>query len=142
MLSLRLVNLLTLSFLFFQTIGPEELADSFRKMGVPYEFCFILTTSLRYVPFMGGRIRRIIDAQRSRGIDMRPRLRNMPNFIALLIPLLIQSFVLAEQLALAMESRGFARTGRTFRKTYHISVGEYVMMIAALGLLVAFILWE
>lgn len=142
MLSLRLLNLLTLSFVFFQTIGPEELGDSFRKMGVPYEFSFILTTSLRYVPLIGGMIRRIIDAQRSRGIDMRPRLRNVPNFIALLMPLLIQAFVLAEQLAMAMESRGFARTGRTFRKEYHISFGEYLIMSVALGLLVAFILWE
>jgi len=142
MLSLRLLNLLTLSFVFFQTIGPEELGDSFRKMGLPYEFSFILTTSLRYVPLIGGMIRRIIDAQRSRGIDMRPRLRNVPNFIALLMPLLIQAFVLAEQLAMAMESRGFARTGRTFRKEYNISFGEYLIMSVALGLLVAFILWE
>jgi len=140
-LSLRLLNLLTLSFLFFQGMDPEELGRSLRQMGVPYEFCFILTTSLRYVPFMGTRIRCIVDAQRSRGIDLRPRLRNALHFAALLMPLLVQSFVLAEQLAMAMESRGFVRTGRTLRREYRISLGEYGGMGVAMGLLVAYGVW-
>jgi energy-coupling factor transport system permease protein len=142
MLSLRLLNLLTVSFIFFQSIRPEELGDSFRKMGIPYEFCFILSTSLRYVPLIGGKIRSIMDAQRSRGIDLRPRLRNIPHFVALLMPLLVQSFVLAEQLAMAMESRGFARRGRSFRREYRVSFGEYAMMGVALALLVVFMIWE
>lgn len=141
MLSLRLLDLLTLSFLFFHGMDPEDLGQSIRQMGVPYEFCFILTTSLRYVPFMGTRIRRIVDAQRSRGIDLRPRLRNVPHFVALLMPLLVQSFVLAEHLAMAMESRGFARTKRTRRREYRISLGEYGLMGVALGLLVGYGIW-
>lgn len=141
MLSLRLLDLLTLSFLFFHGMDPEDLGQSMRQMGLPYEFCFILTTSLRYVPFMGRKIRRIVDAQRSRGIDLRPRLRNVPHFAALLMPLLVQSFVLAEQLAMAMESRGFARTKRTFRKEYRISLLEYGSMGVALGLLVVYGVW-
>ena len=141
MLSLRLLNLLTVSFLFFHGMDPEDLGRSLRQMGVPYEFCFILTTSLRYVPFMGIKIRRIVDAQRSRGIDLRPRIRNVPHFVALLIPLLVQSFVLADHLAMAMESRGFARGGRTLRRMYRISLGEYGMMGVALGLLVVYGVW-
>jgi energy-coupling factor transport system permease protein len=141
MLSLRLLNLLTLSFLFFHGMDPEDLGQSLRQTGVPYEFCFILTTSLRYVPFMGTRIRRIVDAQRSRGIDLRPRLRNAPHFAALFMPLLVQSFVLSEQLAMAMESRGFARKGRTLRRVYRISLREYWAMGLALGLLVVYGVW-
>lgn len=141
MLSLRLFGLLTLSFILFHGMDPEDLGQSLRQTGVPYVFCFILTTSLRYVPFMGIRIRRIMDAQRSRGIDLRPRIRNVPNFMALLMPLLVQSFVLAEQLAMAMEARGFAKKERTRRRAYHISWFEYVGMGVALGLLVVYALW-
>jgi len=141
-LSLRLLNLLTVSFVFFQSIKPEELGNSIRKMGVPYEFSFILTTSLRYVPLISGKLRSIMDAQRSRGIDLRPRLRNIPRLTALLMPLLVQAFVLAEQLAMAMESRGFARAERSFRRAYHISYGEYATMAAALVLLLIFWIWE
>jgi len=141
-LSLRLLNLLTVSFVFFQGIRAEELGDSLRKMGIPYEFSFILTTSLRYVPLVGRRIRSIMDAQRSRGIDLRPRVRNVPHYMALLMPLLVQAFILAEQLAMAMESRGFARSERSFRREYRISHGEYVLMTMALILLAVFVVWE
>ncbi|MFZ0449321.1 MAG: energy-coupling factor transporter transmembrane component T [Desulfatiglandaceae bacterium] len=141
-LALRLFNLFTLSFVFFQALDPEELGDGLRKMGLPYEFSFILTTSMRYVPLIGMRIRLIADAQRSRGIDLRPRLRNVPRFMALLMPLLVQAFILAEQLAMAMESRGFARKGRSFRRGYRIPLHEYGLMFLALCLLATFVIWE
>jgi len=141
-LVLRLFDLLAFSSLFFQAMDPAELGDSFRKMGFPYEFSFILTTSLRYVPMIGRKIRLIMDAQRARGIDLRPRIRNIPHFLALLVPLLVQAFVLAEQLAMAMESRGFARKGRSFRREYRISFQEYIVMALALGLVAAFFAWQ
>ncbi|MCJ7809737.1 MAG: energy-coupling factor transporter transmembrane protein EcfT [Desulfobulbaceae bacterium] len=140
-LSLRLLTLLTLSFVFFQSLDPQELGDSLRQMGVPYEFSFILTSSLRYVPLITGRMRCIADAQRSRGIDLRLRLRIVPHFMALFMPLLVQAFVLAEQLAMAMEARGFSARGRTFRRSYRISMPEYGVMAFSLGLLIAYGIW-
>jgi len=142
LLSLRLLNLLTASFVFFRTVGPEEIGDALRKMGIPYEFSFILTTSMRYVPLIGRRIRLIMDAQRSRGIDLRPRLKNVTNFLALLVPLLIQSFTFSDELAMAMESRGFALKGRALRKDYRMDLWEYGAMIFSLALLAALVWWE
>ena len=125
-LSLRLFNLLTLSFVFFQSLDPRELGDSLRQMGVPYEFSFILTSSLRYVPSITGKMRRIMDAQRSRGIDLRLRLKNVPHFMALFMPLLVQSFVLSEQLAMAMEARGFSVSKKDLPKGLpHIDAGVW-----------------
>jgi energy-coupling factor transport system permease protein len=130
------------SFVFFRIMTPEELGDGMRKLAVPYEFSFILTTSMRYVPFIGRRINHIMDAQRSRGIDLRPRIRNVVHFTALLMPLLVQSFLLSEELAMAMESRGFRLKGRSFRRDYRIPLREYALMILSLALLVAFVWWE
>lgn len=142
LLSIRLINLLTVSFVFFHAITPEEMGESLRKMRVPYEFGFILTTSMRYVPLIGQKIRHILDAQRSRGIDLRPKIKNARNFMALLMPLLVQSFVLSEELALAMESRGFGRKGRSSRRLYRLALWEYGLMIASLALLIGFAWWE
>lgn len=141
-LALRLFNLLTASFVFFRTVSPEEMGATLNKLGVPYTFAFILTTAMRYVPLIGQKIRHIIDAQSSRGIDLRPKLRNVGNFMALLMPLLAQSFVLSDELALAMESRGFGRKGRYSRKQYHLTFWECGLMVAALTLLVLFAWWE
>ena len=142
MLSIRLVNLLAVSFIFFQAVTPEEMGGGLRKMGVPYEFTFILSTAMRYVPLIGQKIRNIIDAQRSRGIDLRPRLKNVTNFMALLMPLLLQSFVLSDELAVAMESRGFGRKRRSLRKQYRLNFWEYVLMLASLAFLLLFAWWE
>ena len=138
-LSLRLFNLLAVSFVFFQAVGPDELAGSLQKMGVPFAFTFILTTGMRYVPLIGRKIANIRDAQQARGIDLRLRLKNLPNLAALLVPLIVQAFILADDLALAMESRGFARKNRGFRRDYRVRPWEYLLTAVAiifLGLLI------
>jgi energy-coupling factor transporter transmembrane protein EcfT len=83
-----------------------------------------------------------MEAQICRGIDLRPRIRNIPHFMALLMPLLVQSFLLSEELAMAMEGRGFSLKGRSFRKAYRIAPVEYILMILALALFLAFLRWE
>ncbi len=142
LLSLRLLNLLTVSFVFFHRLTPDELGDALKKMGVPHAFAFILTGGMRYVPLIGQKIRHIMNAQQSRGIDLRPRIGNIRNFMALLIPLLVQSFVLSDELAIAMESRGFARKDRSWRREYRLTPVEYVVIFASLILVIAFAWWE
>jgi energy-coupling factor transport system permease protein len=140
--ALRLMNLLTVSFIWFTGMGVEEFGDGLRKLRFPYPIAFVLTTSMRYVPLISRRIRRIMDAQRARGIDMRLRVRNISNFTALLMPLLVQSFLLSEELAMAMEIRGFSRPGRTLRKAYRLKPWEYLLMILILSTLVYFTWWK
>ena len=118
------------------------MGNALRKMGVPYEISFILTTSLRYVPMIGRKVRQITDAQQARGIDLRPRIKSILNFMALMMPLLVQSFILADELALAMESRGFGRKRRSAHKSDHLPFKEYGVMAISFGLLIALIWWE
>jgi len=132
-LTVRLFNLLAAALLVFQWMQPEELGDGLRKLGVPFGFVFILTTAMRYVPLIGRKIRNIRDAQLSRGIDLRLKFKNLSNLVALFVPLLIQSFVLADDLALAMESRGFNRKGRSMRRQYRLRTGDVLLMAAALA---------
>jgi energy-coupling factor transport system permease protein len=142
LLSIRLFTLMMVSFIFFLSIDPQEIGNALRKMGVPYEVSFMLITSLRYVPMIGRKVRQISDAQQARGIDLRPRMKNISNFMALMTPLLVQSFILADELALAMESRGFGCKQRSTRKNYHLSFKEYGVIAISLGLLIALIWWE
>lgn len=138
-LSLRLANLFAASAVFFQTLEAEEWAAALRTMKVPYPFVFILMTSLRYVPLLGRSLRHIHDAQTARGIDVRLRLRNVGRLLALIMPLLVQAFVLAENLAMAMESRGFARTPKSDVRLSPLSLHD--VLWAALGFVVALALW-
>ena len=98
----------------FGATGPGEIGDALRLLGFPYALAFMITSGMRYVPLIGLKVRHITEAQRSRGIDLAFRLRNVKNLIALLMPLLFQSFILADDLAVAMESRGVRQKGAEF----------------------------
>jgi energy-coupling factor transport system permease protein len=142
LLSVRLLNLLAVSFILFRVTGVEEMGNALKGIGIPHSFVFIFTTAMRYVPLIGQKIRRIMDAQFSRGIDLRPKLKNARNFMALLMPLLIQSFVLSDELAIAMETRGFGCKGHFKRKTHRLNGWDYSLMAIGLGLLIVFGWWE
>ena len=132
---IRLWAIVTSFFLFFQTTAPEDLANSLVKMGLPYAFAFILTTGMQFVPVIRRRLAEVRDAQRARGIRLERDLASLPNYPALLVPLLISSFQLADQLAEAMESRGFGTPHRTFAVEYKMHWQDYgVLLLAAAGL--------
>jgi energy-coupling factor transport system permease protein len=133
---------LTVSFIFFHAINPEEIGDGLEKIGIPYVVVFILTTAMRYVPLIGPQIRNIIRVQQSRGIDLRPRLKNAVNFMALLMPLLVQSFLVSDELAMAMETRGFGCKGRSSRREYRLTFMDWVLLTAVLTFLLIFFWWE
>jgi len=140
--TVRLFNLLVVSGLFFHVLGPDGLETALRKLNVPYSLVFLLTTSFRYVPLMKGKIRHIMDAQISRGIDLRPRLKNAPHFIALLMPLLIQSLILSDELAMAMMSRGYGSRQRTMRTCCRFMLRDYGVMAVSLTGFAVFFWWE
>lgn len=132
MAGLRLVAIVSTFFLFFQMTLPEDLGNALVKMGVPYAFAFILTSSMQFVPVISRKLRNIMDAQRSRGIRLERDLASLRNYPALLVPLLIQSFKLSDELAEAMESRGFGRPGRTFVREYRLRAVDWGVMLGAL----------
>ncbi len=142
LLCLRLFNLFTVSSIFFSSVGADDLGAALRKMRLPFGLVFILSTALRYVPLIGKKAREIVAAQQSRGIDLRPKIKNIRNLMALMIPLLVQSFRLADDLALAMETRGFGSKNRSFRKDYSLRTKDWAVMAGAFVCLLGFVIWE
>lgn len=132
--TLRLVAMTTTFFIFFQTTLPEDLANALVKSGVPYPFAFIVTAAMQFVPVLSRKMQDVIDAQRARGIRLERDLASVRNYPALFTPLLVQSFTLAEQLAEAMEARGFGAPRRTFAEDYSLRRRDYTAMAIALGL--------
>ena len=132
-LGLRVFCLLGASAACFATGSPEETGAALAALGIPRAPAFVLTAGLRYVPLVRARLQAIRDAQQARGIDLRPRVRNLGNWMALLLPLLVQSLLLADELALAMESRGFASIKRRPRPLPRPGAWDWVVRAAALA---------
>jgi len=137
--ALRLFTIGTVFFLFFQTTSPDALSNALIKMGIPYPFVFVLTTSMQFVHVLIRRVINIRDAQRARGIPVEGGLRAFRYFPALAGPLLIQAFQLADELAEAMEARGFGAPGRRFRYEPHLTLLDWAIItisIAAVGMVI------
>jgi len=130
--ALRLLAMGTVFFLFFQTTPPEALSNALLKMGVPYPFAFVLSASMQFVPVLIRRLKNIRDAQRSRGIPIEGGLSLLIHLPALAGPLLIQAFKFADELAEAMEARGFGISGRRFRHEPRFRWMDW--MVVAMGL--------
>jgi energy-coupling factor transport system permease protein len=74
----------------------------------------------------------IIEAQRSRGLDVNKGniLQRTKNYAAILGPLMISSLRIAQQLALAVESKGMSSTARrtTVRPLVFSTLDHYIML--------------
>lgn len=131
------VSLLTLTstfFVFFALTTPEDLGSALVKMGMPYAVAFVMTASLQFVPVMGRKARQIMDAQRARGIELRPGWQALRHYPAFLAPLLIQAFQMAEALAEAMECRGFGRGGRRHLDDYRMRRCDWSAILCGVAL--------
>ena len=139
---LRLLALGTVFFLFFQVTSPTELANALGRLGLPYVFSFVLTVSLEFIPVLARRAANIRDAQRARGIPLEGGLRAIRYLPALLGPLLIQAFKLADEMAEALEARGFGSEKRRPRRELRFRFRDWFMVSMCLAGLLAFFLFS
>lgn len=134
----KLVNIASAFFIFFTSTSPEDLGNALVKAGMPYPVAFVMSVSLQFVPVMARKAGNVLDAQRARGIPIGSGLKAVRYIHVLLIPALIQSIRLAEELAEAMEARGFGRPGRTFLKDYRMRPADWIAIFTGLTLLAVF----
>ena len=104
---LRILVLLLLAVLVTLTTKPTEMIDvleaaarPLRHIGVnPSKASMMLSMVIRFIPMMMREAQEILEAQRARGLDR--------NAIALLMPLLIKTLKMADDLSEAIEARGY-----------------------------------
>jgi energy-coupling factor transport system permease protein len=134
--SVRLLALASTFFLFFRTTAPEELGNALVHSGLPYQAAFVMSVGMQFVPVLARKAQHVMDAQRARGIPLEPGLRALRHYPALMGPVLIQAFQLADELAEAMEARGFGRPGRTFAREYRMHVLDWLAILAGAAALI------
>jgi energy-coupling factor transport system permease protein len=139
---LKLLALTSGFFAFFSTTVPEDLGNALVKTGMPYHIAFVLSTSMQFVPVLGRKAKNVLESQRARGIPIEPGWSALRHYPAFLVPLLIQAFQLAEELAEAMETRGFGLPNRTFYKDYRLGVQDWLALGIGLVILIGLLVWQ
>ena len=116
------------------TDAVETLLKPLKSIKLPiHELALMMSISLRFIPTLIEETDKISKAQASRGIDFRTgKWRDrLKAIFALLIPLFISAFKRAEDLAMAMEARGYRGDyGRTkFRELKFTSLDLIVFLL-------------
>ncbi len=123
----RLLILMMFAVLLPLTTAPLELADGLDallsplgRIGFPaHESAMMIGMALRFIPLLMQETDKIIRAQLSRGarLDQGNIFQRVKAFFPVLIPLFIIIFRRADEVAVAMEARGYeGGEGRTRRK--------------------------
>lgn len=105
------------------TDGMEDLLGPFKRFKLPvHELALMMSISLRFIPTLMDETDKILKAQLARGSDistgsLKQRIRAV---VPLLVPLFVSAFKRAEDLAIAMEVRGYrGGEGRTRYRQLH-----------------------
>lgn len=106
---LTLGSIITASLAFVSTTKPEELSASLIKMKVSYRGAFALTTAIRMIPTIVGTGYTILQAQKSRGLDVESGtvIARLKKYIPLMAPAIISVIRGANVFSMALESKGF-----------------------------------
>ena len=123
------------------TLGIEKLLKPFEKIGVPaHIIAMMISIALRFIPTLIEETQRIMNAQASRGVDLENGSikEKIMAILSLIVPLFVSAFDRADQLANAMEARGYDPSRkRTRYKVLKMQTIDYASMILSVVVLCA-----
>jgi energy-coupling factor transport system permease protein len=133
----RFVAIVVSTSIFFITTSPDELEQVMKTFRLPRDIVFAFVTAVRFIPVMMLDTMQIMDAQKSRGLELDKGnfIRRIRNMIPVLIPLVVNSVIRSGDLAEAMESRAYGAVPRpTSLVEYKARAADEVVSVFAIAL--------
>lgn len=142
---LRLVMMIMVTMILTATTRPLDLTFALEWYMHPLrvfhfpvsEIAMMLSIALRFIPTLLDDADRIMKAQSSRGVDFKHgKLKEkIVGITSLIIPLFVSSFIRSDELASAMECRGYdPREKRSRYRVYKFYYGDIVSVIFVIAL--------
>lgn len=137
---LRLVLLISGASLLSLTTTPVQLADGLESIMAPLklikvpvrDIAMIMSIALRFIPTLFDETNKIISAQKARGasFDTGGIFARAKALLPVLIPLIVNSFRRADELAFAMDARCYNATEkRTKMRKAKIGFGDIIALL-------------
>ena len=142
LMGVRLIYLIIGSSLMTLTTTPIALTDGLERLLMPlskihfpaHELAMMMTIALRFIPTLIEETDKIMKAQAARGADFESGnlIKRVKALVPILVPLFLSAFKRADELALAMEARGYhGGEGRTRLKELKFAKLDYAAFIAS-----------
>lgn len=102
------------------------------KVGIPYQYTFAFTTTVRFIPLFSQEMAGIVEAQTARGVefDTKNFFQKVKLLMPLCVPLLIGSVKKIDSAAISTELRGFHLRDKTSGyKKYRFKCADAVAFV-------------
>jgi energy-coupling factor transport system permease protein len=131
--AIKIDSMIISGLIFLSTTRTEEIVLGLIRLRVPYQAAFAFSLAIRMVPTIIGTAVTVTEAQRSRGLDLESGgpLSRLRKHVPLLVPIFLQTLRNTDQLARALESRGF---GTRRERTSYLEIGFHAADVLALAL--------
>ena len=141
--AVRFLAIVGSTSIFFVTTSPDEFEQIMKWMRFPRDIVFAFVTAVRFIPVIMLDAFQIMDAQKSRGLELEKGniINRIRNLVPIMVPLVVNSVIRSGELAEAMESRAYGATPHP-SSLYSLSLKWYdVMVILVSALLLALALY-
>lgn len=141
--AIKIDSMIIAGLIFLSTTKTEEMVLGLIRLRVPFPAAFAFSLAVRMVPTIIGTAVTVTEAQRSRGLDTQSGgpLARLRTYVPLLVPIFLHTLRNTDQLAKALESRGFgARRERTSLLQIGFRAADAVACALGLLALAAFVL--
>lgn len=141
---LRII-IISASAMLFTTFNSRDFILGLVQWKVPYELAFMVSIAMRFLPLFRDELINMLTAVQLRGVDLKkvPWGEKMAMYRRLIFPVVYRSLLKAEQLAIAMESRGFrAYPRRTYLRKLVFSRADYIVMPVFLTITVMLVVYQ
>ena len=141
----QLMRILSISLAFIlipYTMDSRAYGATFSKLGLPDRLAYTMELSFRFIPTLARNLQITMDAQKARGFEMESRrgglFGKIKGVAPLLIPVTMNAILSSEDIANAMDLRGFGQRKRTwlFKLEYRwwdwVLIGFSVVMLVTI----------
>ena len=112
---------------------PSLTAALVSQVKIPYEYAFMFTSALRFMPDFIAESHAVREAQICRGyVQSRNPLKRIVAYAALVEPMVLRAITRSDTMAMSLELRGFGSSRRTFTQQIAFQTRDY-LMLAFLG---------
>lgn len=127
---LRMLAMTLVFILLLTTTRLQDLtAAMVTQIRVPYEYAFMFTAALRFVPDFITESKAVQEAQSCRGLSMKGNVfKRLGNYMTVIQPLVLKSLGRSETMALSLELRGFGGENRSFMANVQLRALDYVIV--------------
>jgi len=127
--------MLAMTLVFIALLATTKLQDLTAALvtqcKIPYEYAFMFTAALRFVPDFFGESKAVQEAQSCRGLSLEGNIfKRMKSYGSVIQPLLLKSLSRSETMALSLELRGFGGKTHSFATSVGLKLLDYIVIVA------------